>query len=63
MAPAGSASKPDAPLKAPLKRPRGRPKGSKNRNKTDVEITGVLKQLQMMIKTLLAKVSTPLFGA
>ena len=56
-APAGSASKPDAPLKAPLKRPRGRPKGSKNRNKTDVEITGVLKQLQMMIKTLLAKVS------
>ena len=52
-----SVSKPDATPKATVKRPRGRPKGSKNRNKTDVEITGILKQLQSMIKTLLVKVS------
>ena len=51
-----SASKQDATPKEPLKRPRGRPKGSKNRDKTDVVIIGVLKQLQMMIKTLLSKV-------
>ena len=41
--------------KTTVKRPRGRPKGSKNRNQTDVEITGVLKQLQIMIKTLQGK--------
>ncbi len=51
-----SASKQDATPKEPLKRPRGRPKGSKNRDKTDVVIIGVLKQLQTMIKGLLAKV-------
>ncbi len=50
-----SASKQDATPKETLKRPRGRPKGSKNRDKTDVVIIGVLKQLQMMIKTLLSK--------
>ena len=41
--------------KSTVKRPRGRPKGSKNRNQTDVEITGVLLQLQIMVKTLLEK--------
>ncbi len=51
-----SAAKQDATPKDPLKRPRGRPKGSKNRDKTDVVIIGVLKQLQIMIKTLLSKV-------
>ena len=52
-----SGAKPDATPKATEKRPRGRPKGSKNRDKTDVKITGVLKQLQMMLKNLLAKVA------
>ena len=32
-----------------LKRPRGRPKGSKNRNKDDVVLTGILKQLQTIV--------------
>lgn len=55
-APATSTPKQQDAVQTKVKRPRGRPKGSKNRNKTDVVITGVLKQLQMMVKTLLAKV-------
>ena len=54
--PTTSASEQHDTTQTPLKRPRGRPKGSKNRNKADVAITGTLKQLQMMIKSLLAKV-------
>lgn len=52
-----SVSKQHDIAKTPVKRPRGRPKGSKNRNKTDVVLTGALRQLQMMTKALLAKVS------
>lgn len=55
--PTASGSKQDASSKASVKRRRGRPKGSKNRNKSEVVVTGLLKQLQMMIKMLLAKVS------
>ena len=41
------------PLAAPETRKRGRPKGSRNRNKREVELTGTLKQMQTMLKTLL----------
>ena len=39
-----------------MKRPRGRPKGSRNRNKNDIVLTDVLKQLQTMVKMLLKRV-------
>ena len=39
---------------APQKR--GRPKGSRNRNKNDVVLTGVLKQLQTMVMALLSQI-------
>ena len=38
---------------SPSKRKPGRPKGSRNRNKTDVVLTDVLKQLQKSVKVLL----------
>ena len=37
-------------------RTRGRPKGSRNRNKTQVELSDTLKHLQTMVKALLARV-------
>ena len=41
---------------SPAKRKQGRPKGSRNRNKTDVVLTDVLKQLQKSVKVLLTRV-------
>ena len=37
-------------------RPRGRPKGSRNRNKTQVRLSGTLKHLQTLIKALLRRI-------
>ena len=38
------------------KRTRGRPKGSRNRNKTEVELSDTLKQIQTLIKALLKRI-------
>ena len=38
------------------RRKRGRPKGSRNRNKTDVQLSDTLKHLQTMIKALLKRI-------
>ena len=45
------------PQNPPVKRSRGRPKGSRNPNKTDVILSNTLKQLQSMLKGVLATVS------
>ena len=46
----------DASETPPPKRKRGRPKGSRNRNKTEVELSDTLKQIQTMVKALLARI-------
>lgn len=54
--PATSAPKQQGTTETPTKRPRGRPKGSKNRNKADVVLTGILKQLQTMLMSILPQI-------
>ena len=49
--------------KTPTKRPRGRPKGSKNRNKADVVLTGILKQLQTMLMSILPTDKKPSYNS
>ena len=44
------------PLAAPETRKRGRPKGSRNRNKREVELSGTLKHIQNMLRTLLKQI-------
>ena len=51
-----SAPKQQGTTETPTKRPRGRPKGSKNRNKADVVLTGILKQLQTMLMSILPQI-------
>ena len=46
----------DASETPPPKRKRGRPKGSRNRNKTQVVLSDTLKQIQTMVKALLARI-------
>ena len=46
----------DAPQTPAPERNRGRPKGSRNRNKTEVELSDTLKHLQTMIKALLRRI-------
>ena len=46
----------DASETPPPKRKRGRPKGSRNRNKTQVELSDTLKQIQTMVKALLRRI-------
>ena len=46
----------DASETPPPKRKRGRPKGSRNRNKTDVQLSDTLKHLQTMVKALLRRI-------
>ena len=47
---------PEETQKPVLRRKRGRPKGSRNRNKTDVQLSDTLKHLQTMVKALLRRV-------
>ena len=47
---------PEETQKPVLQRKRGRPKGSRNRNKTQVELSDTLKQIQTMVKALLARI-------
>ena len=54
-APATSAPKQQDGTQAVSQQKRGRPKGSRNRNKDDVVLTGILKQLQTMVMSLLPK--------
>ena len=50
-------SKPrDTPQTPAPERKRGRPKGSRNRNKTEVELSDTLKHLQTMVKALLRRI-------
>ena len=46
----------DASETPPPKRKRGHPKGSRNRNKTEVVLSDTLKQIQTMVKALLARI-------
>ena len=46
----------DTPQTPVPKRKRGRPKGSRNRNKTEVELSDTLKQIQTLIKALLKRI-------
>ena len=46
----------DTPQTPAPERKRGRPKGSRNRNKTQVELSDTLKQIQTMVKALLARI-------
>ena len=54
--PATFAPKQQGTTETTAKRPRGRPKGSKNRNKADVVLTGILKQLQTMLMSILPEI-------
>ena len=47
---------PEDPQKPVPRRKRGRPKGSRNRNKTEVEFSDTLKQIQTTIKALLRRI-------
>ena len=47
---------PEDPPKPVPRRKRGRPKGSRNRDKTDVQLSDTLKHLQMMVMALVARV-------
>ena len=50
-------SQPRDTTQTPLpKRNRGRPKGSRNRNKTQVDLSDTLKQIQTLIKALLKRI-------
>ena len=50
-------SHPRDTIQTPLpQRKRGRPKGSRNRNKTEVELSDTLKQIQTLIKALLKRI-------
>ena len=50
-------SQPHDTTQTPLpKRKRGRPKGSQNRNKTEVELSDTLKQIQTLMKALLKRI-------
>ena len=50
-------SHPRDTIQTPLpQRKRGRPKGSRNRNKTQVELSDTLKQIQTLIKALLKRI-------
>ena len=46
----------DTPQTPVPKRKRGRPKGSRNRNKTEVELSDTLKQIQTLIQALLKRI-------
>ena len=53
------ASEPPEETQQPVpRRNRGRPKGSRNRNKTEVELSDTLKQIQTLIKALLKRIDT-----
>ena len=54
--PATSAPKQQGTTETTTKRPRGRPKGSRNRNKADVVLTGILKQLQTLLMSILPQI-------
>lgn len=56
LEPATSPPKQQGTTETTAKRPRGRPKGSRNHNKTDVVLTGILKQLQTMIMPMLPQI-------
>ena len=47
---------PEDPPKPVPRRKRGRPKGSRNRDKTDVQLSDTLKHLQTMVKALLRRI-------
>ena len=47
---------PEETQKPVLRRKRGRPKGSRNRDKTDVQLSDTLKHLQTMVKALLRRI-------
>ena len=47
---------PEETQKPVLRRKRGRPKGSRNRDKTDVQLSDTLKHLQTMLKALLRRI-------
>ena len=47
---------PEDPPKPVPRRQRGRPKGSRNRDKTDVQLSDTLKHLQTMVKALLRRI-------
>ena len=47
---------PEDPRKPVPQRKRGRPKGSRNRDKTDVQLSDTLKHLQTMVKALLRRI-------
>ena len=53
---ATSAPKRQGTTETTTKRPRGRPKGSRNHNKSDIVLTGILKQLQTMLMSILPQI-------
>ena len=55
--PATAAPKQQDITETTVKRPPGRPKGSRNRNKTDVVFTGILKQLQTILMSILPQIT------
>lgn len=60
LAPPVKQDKANKPAKCPAKRPRGRPKGSKNKNHRDVTLNAEMRQVQSMLKRLLALIGDTL---
>ena len=54
--PVETSEHPEDPPKPVPRRKRGRPKGSRNRDKTDVQLSDTLKHLQTMVKALLRRI-------
>ena len=54
--PVETSEPPEDPRKPVPQRKRGRPKGSRNRDKTDVQLSDTLKHLQTMVKALLRRI-------